>query len=98
MRFLACLACSIGLALATACAPDSSTAPDSLAPEDATFSRSSKTDEDANFKYDKDDDGWYCVKQYGTGPMFMDDADPEAQDTESTVDCEYVNYKPQKEL
>ena len=102
MRSLACFTCILSLALATACAPDAPTAPDVLAPEEANFSRNSKTDEDANFKYDKNNDDWYCVKQYGTGPMFMDNEigdDPATAEIEEKAPyCEKENYALQQEL
>ena len=100
MRSLACITCGVALALTTACAPDAPTAPDLLAPDDAAFSRNSKTDEDANFKYDENNDDWYCVKQYGGGPMFMDNVigDDPATEEKEEIYCEEENYTLQQEL
>ena len=98
MRSLACFTCILSLALATACAPDAPTAPDVLAPEEAAFSRNSKTDQDANFKYDKNEDDWYCVKsEPGPGPMYADNDTGVDKNGDGIEDCP-KGYTLQKEL
>lgn len=89
----------LGLLPMAACAPDAPMAPDRLAPEDALFSRSSKTDKDANFRYDENNDGWYCVKsEPGSGPMYTDNTEPDSPEDEDTIQECPKGYTLQKEL